>query len=120
MEEQRKSKKFRIKLPKRRRERYVFTDKKHPEKGVLSTAFGSLSVFTIAYAVYLSFMNGGQAEVRYAAAVLFCIFYSIAGLILGIISRMERDIFTFFPNLGIVLNVLSLVFMGVLLFLAFI
>ena len=100
MEEQRKEKKFRIRLPRRRRERYVFTDKKHPEKGVLSAALGLLSVCTIAYSIYLSFENGGQAEVKYAAAVLFCIVYSVAGLILGIISRTERDIFTFFPKIA--------------------
>ena len=119
MENPFKNKKFNIRLPKRRRERYVFTDKKHPEKGVMSAALGALSLFTVFYSVYLSFLNGGQAQTRYAAAVIFGMIYSIAGLVLGIISRMERDIFLLFPNLGIVLNSLALIAMGTLLFLAF-
>ncbi len=119
MEESRKRKKFRIKLPVRRRDRYVFTDKKHPEKGVFSAALGLISLVTIIYAVVLSFKNGGQAQAKSAVAVLICIIYAIVGLVLGIMSRMERDIFRFFPHLGIILNSISLLFMGVLLFLAF-
>ncbi len=119
MEEQRKKRKFKIKLFKRRRERYVFTDKKHPEKGIMSFVLGVISVCTIALAVYFSYKNGGQALARYAMAVLFCLFYSLAGLILGIISRFERDIFKLFPNLGIALNALSLIAIGILLYLAF-
>ena len=119
LEESGKKRKLNIRLLKRRRERYVFTDKKHPEKGVMSAALGALSIFTIFYSIYLSFLGGGQAQTRYAVAVLFCLVYSVAGLILGIISRMERDIFLLFPNLGIALNILSLIGMGTLFILAF-
>ncbi len=97
----------------------MFTDKKHPEKGVMSTALGALSIFSIIYSIYLSFLNGGQAEAKYAAAVIFCLIYSVAGLVLGIMSRMERDIFLLFPNLGIILNILALLGIGTLLILAF-
>ena len=116
MEERKKRRKFNIKLPSPRHGRYVFTDKKHPEKGIFSTALGALSVATIVYAVLLSFRNGGEAQAKYGVAVLICTIYSVAGLILGIMSRMERDIFKLFPNLGIILNVLSLIWVGWLLY----
>ena len=116
MEERKKRKKFNIKLPSPRRGRYVFTDKKHPEKGIFSTVLGALSVATIVYAVLLSFRNGGEAQAKYGVAVLICTIYSVAGLVLGIMSRMERDIFKLFPNLGIILNVLSLIWVGLLLY----
>ncbi|SDB40738.1 DUF6142 family protein [Butyrivibrio sp. INlla16] len=116
MEERKKRRKLNIKLPSFGRGRYVFTDKKHPEKGVLSAALGLISVATIVYAVILSYRNGGQAEAKYAVAVMFCLVYSIAGLVLGIMSRMERDIFKLFPNLGIILNVLALIWVGLLLY----
>ena len=116
MEERKKRKKFNIKLPSPRRGRYVFTDKKHPEKGIFSTVLGVLSVATIVYAVLLSFKNGGEAQAKYGVAVLICTIYSVAGLVLGIMSRMERDIFKLFPNLGIILNVLSLIWVGLLLY----
>ena len=119
VEEKKKRKKLNMKLLKRR-ERYVFTDKKHPERGIMSTVLGALSVFTIIYAVYLSFLNGGQALDKYAVAVLLCVIYSISGIVLGIMSEMERDIFKLFPNLGIVLNVVALIGIGTLLALAFV
>ncbi len=119
MEERKKRKKFNIKLPVRSRGRYVFTDKKHPEKGVLSSALGVISVATIIYAVYLSYRNGGQAEAKYAVAVMFCLLYSITGLVLGILARMERDIFKLFPNVGIILNVISIIWVGLLLYFSF-
>ena len=105
-----------IKLPSRGHGRYVFTDKKHPEKGVFSAGLGLISIVTIVYAVFLSYKNGGQAEARYGVAVLICMLYSVAGLVLGIMSRMEKDIFRLFPNLGIILNVLSLIWVGLLLY----
>ena len=116
MEERRKRRKLNIKLPVRGHGRYVFTDKKHPEKGVLSAALGLISVVSICLAVFKSYENGGQAEPRYGVAVMFCLLYSIAGLVLGIMSRMEKDIFRLFPNLGIILNVLSLIWVGLLLY----
>lgn len=119
MEERKKRRKLNLRFPVRGHERYVFTDKKHPEKGILSSVLGLISVSTIAYAVYLSYRNGGQAEARYAVAVMICLVYSIAGLVLGILSRMEKDIFRLFPTLGIVLNVLSLIWVGLLLYFSF-
>ncbi|WP_026660838.1 DUF6142 family protein [Butyrivibrio sp. AC2005] len=119
MEERKKRRKLNIKFPGRGHGRYVFTDKKHPEKGVLSAALGLISVVTIIYAVFLSYKNGGEAEGKYAVAVMICLVYSIAGLVLGIMSRMEKDIFRLFPTLGIILNVLSLIWVGLLLYFSF-
>lgn len=116
MEERKKRRKLNMRLRVRTHGRYVFTDKKHPEKGILSSILGLISVVTIIYAVFLSYENGGQAEARYGVAVMICMLYSIAGLVLGIMARMERDIFKLFPNVGIILNVLSLIWVGVLLY----
>ena len=119
MEERKKKRKFNIKLSKLRRERYVFTDKKHPEKGIMSIVLGAISVCTIACAIFFSYKNAGQAKPSYGAAVFLCVIYSLAGLVLGIMSRLERDIFKLFPNAGIILNSLSLIGMGILFYLAF-
>ncbi len=93
----------------------MFTDNRHPEKGVMSTILGCISVGTLFTAVLLTYKNGGQAQVRYAAAALVAAVFSVVGIILGIMSRFERDIFKLFPNLGIVLNLISIIFViGVL------
>lgn len=110
---------IRIKLKKLdpARDRYMFTDNRHPEKGIMSAVLGALSVFTLTLSVLLSYRNGGQALVQYAAAAFVAAIFSCLGLILGIMSRFERDIFKLFPNLGIILNLLSVLFIIFLLIL---
>jgi hypothetical protein len=92
------------------RDRYMFTDNRHPEKGIMSTVLGVLSVTALALSVYFSYVNGGQAIMRYAAAAFVAAIFSCIGLVLGIMSRFEKDIFKLFPNLGIVLNLIAFIF----------
>ncbi len=88
----------------------MFTDNRHPEKGVMSAILGCISVTALIAAVVFTYNDGGQAQLRYAAAAMVAAIFSVAGLVLGIMSRMEKDIFKLFPNLGIVLNTLSIAF----------
>ena len=91
------------------RDRYMFTDNRHPEKGVMSAILGCISVVTLGCAVFFTYRDGGQAQVKYAAAAMLAAVFSVAGFILGIQSRFERDIFKLFPNIGIILNSLAIV-----------
>ena len=92
------------------RDRYMFTDNRHPEKGVMSAILGCISVVTLGCAVFFTYRDGGQAQVKYAAAAMLAAVFSVVGIVLGIQSRFERDIFKLFPNLGIILNSLSIIF----------
>ena len=112
--------KIRIKKFEPVRDRYMFTDNRHPEKGVMSSILGCISVGANIAAVVFTYNDGGQAQLRYAAAVMVAACFSVAGIILGIMSRFERDIFKLFPNLGIILNSLSLGFIIFILILGFI
>ncbi|MBP3279943.1 MAG: hypothetical protein J6M44_13390 [Butyrivibrio sp.] len=103
-------KKIRIKKLEPVRDRYMFTDNRHPEKGVMSAILGCISVTALIAAVVFTYNDGGQAQLRYAAAAMVAAIFSVVGLVLGIMSRMEKDIFKLFPNLGIVLNTLSIAF----------
>ena len=111
--------KFRIKKFEPVRDRYMFTDNRHPEKGVMSTILGCISVTALAFAVAFTYRDGGQAQIRYAAAALVAAIFSVVGFVLGIMSRFERDIFKLFPNMGIALNLLSIMFVVFLLVLSF-
>ena len=92
------------------KERYVFSDYRHPEKGIMSAILGCLSVGTFTAAVLFTFRDGGQAQVKYAAAAIVAAIFSVAGLVLGIVSSTEKNIFRLFPNLGIVLNAIGVIF----------
>ena len=97
------------------RDRYMFTDNRHPETGVMSAILGCISVVTLGCAVFFTYRDGGQAQVKYAAAAMLAAVFSVVGIVLGIQSRFERDIFKLFPNLGIFLNSLSIIFVIVIL-----
>ncbi len=51
---------------------------------------------------------------KLGAAAFFALLISIGGLTMGIISRREKDVFYFFPDLGIVLNVISFMVLSAL------
>jgi hypothetical protein len=90
--------------------KYMFTDNRHPERGIMSTILGVISVTALVLAVLFTFREGGEASLKYAAAAFVAAIFSVVGLFLGIKSRFERDIFKLFPNLGIALNLLSIIF----------
>lgn len=101
------------------RDRFMFTDNRHPEKGILSAVLGCISVTTYILAVVFTYNNGGQALMQYAAAAFVAAIFSVAGLVLGIMSRFEKDIFKLFPNIGIILNSLAVIFVVFLIVLNF-
>ena len=102
------------------RDRYMFTDNRHPEKGIMSAVLGLISVAALSASVFFTFRDGGLASMRYAAAAFVAAIFSVVGLILGIASRFERDIFKFFPVTGIILNSLAVIFVITLLVLGFV
>ena len=105
-------KKFKLHIKKMEpvRDRYMFTDNRHPEKGVMSAILGCISVTAMTLAVVFTYNDGGQAKLQYAAAVLLAAIFSVVGLMLGIMSRFEKDIFKIFPNIGIILNSMAVIF----------
>ena len=92
-----------------RRERYIFTDKKHPEKGIFSSAMGLIALSGIALAVKFSFDRGGEAIANYAVAVLLSFVIALCGLVFGVIAHRQKDVFYLFPNFGIFFNVTALI-----------
>ena len=120
MSKKKKKHLFKIKPLEPVRDRFTFTDNRHPEKGILSAVLGCISVTTYILAVVFTYKNGGQALMQYAAAAFVAAIFSVVGLVLGIMSRFEKDIFKFFPNVGIILNTLAVIFVAFVIVLNFI
>ena len=53
---------------------------------------------------------------KYGAAVLFALLFALAGLVLGILSRMVQDRFYVFSYVGMTLNGLALLSIGFILY----
>ena len=96
--------------------RYKFTNKKHPEKGIMSAILGVISLVSVGVAVYQTFLARGQASTNMGVAGLMITVFSAIGLVLGYLAKKEHDKFMFFPYLGMVLNVMALGCISVILY----
>ena len=95
------------------RRHYIFTDKRESKKGILSAMLGAMSLISVFLTVYFTWQNHGTAYVRYGVVTLLCLIFSVAGLVIGIMAKLEEDKFYLFAWIGIVLNALTLLGIGV-------
>lgn len=96
--------------------KYIFTNKKESKKGIMSAVLGTIALVSLFFAVYETFRNQGQALVKYGVAVLFALLFALAGIVLGIMSKMEEDRFYLFSYLGILLNLLAIAGIGFIIY----
>ena len=95
---------------------YMFTNKEHTQKGIMSTILGVISLATLGYAVFMSYRSAGEVPVQYGAAAMLVMIYAFVGIGLGLVSKTERDKFYLFTYVGIFLNVLALAMVIVILY----
>lgn len=95
---------------------FMFTNKEHTRKGIMATILGVISLVTLAYMVVMSYQRAGEVPLQYGAAALLSMVFAFVGIVLGVISKSERDKFYFFSYLGIGLNVLVLAVLSVILY----
>jgi hypothetical protein len=99
--------------------RYIFTDNVHPPRGIMSFILGIISMITMIICIKGAFDAGGAAGEKLGAAAFLAFVYSITGLVLGILARRQRNIFRFFPNLGIFICTLNILAMTTMVILGF-
>ena len=80
----------------------------------MATILGVISNASLGIVIYLSYLSGGNAPISYGLTGLLAMLFSMVGLILGVLTVREKDIFKLFPVLGILLNLIAL---GILAFL---
>lgn len=106
---------WRLRSP--RRGRYIFTDNKHPARGIFSFLIGLLAIGTLIASVLVTYYGGAVADGRASTASLFAMIFALIGLILGLYARKERDVYLLFPNLGIASSIFALLSVAGLLYL---
>ncbi len=95
---------------------FMFTSKEHSQKGIMATILGVLSLVSLVYIILDSYTNAGQVPLQYGAVAFLTMIFAFVGIILGVLSKSDRDKFYFFSYLGIVLNVLVLAVLSVILY----
>lgn len=96
---------------------YIFTNRSHPVRGMMSSILGSVALASFLVAIYFTFQNDGVSLLRYGAVGLLATLFGLAGFVLGILSRMERDRYHLFSYLGLFLNTMVLALAGFILYL---
>lgn len=92
-----------------KRRNYIFTNKKHSQRAVMSAILGLISNVSMGIVIYLTYLNGGNAPISYGLTGLLAAIFSVVGLILGILTVQEKERFKLFPVLGIVWNLMALI-----------
>ncbi len=95
---------------------FMFTNKEHTLKGIMATILGMISIASLGYIIVNSYRNDGQVPLQYGAVAFLTMLFAFAGIVLGVLSKSERDKFYFFSYLGIVLNVVVLAALSVILY----
>lgn len=87
---------------------YIFTNKKHSERAIMSTILGTISIISLIIVIYLTYLQEGTAAGGYGVTGLLATLFSLTGLILGVLTLREKEYFRFFPWLGTILNLIAL------------
>lgn len=95
---------------------YMFTNKEHPIKGIMSTILGIISLISIFFAIYLTYENKGEALLQYGTSLFLTTIFSMVGLGLGVASKMEKDRYYLFSYTGIISNFLAVGAISLILF----
>jgi len=91
---------------------YKFTDKKQSKMGMISTIIGIIALVLICYAVHLSFLADGKGSEIIGVFGSIGMLLSIVGMILGLRSFKNDDVFYLFSWTGTIINILIVLFTG--------
>lgn len=91
-----------------KRKNYIFTNKKHSKRAVMSVVLGIISIASLCYAVYMVYQGGGETSNSYGMTGLLATIYSLVGFVLGILTVRDKDYYRFLPWTGLLLNLLAL------------
>lgn len=92
----------------KKKKNYIFTNKKNPPRAIMSTILGVISIATIVLVIVLTFHADGVAKRQYGTSVLLALIFSMVGVVIGVLSKLEKEMFYFFSYLGIILNLLAI------------
>ncbi|MBR1861166.1 MAG: hypothetical protein IJ796_04815 [Lachnospiraceae bacterium] len=91
-----------------KRQKYIFTNKKHPLIAIMSTILGGISVLSYVFVIVRSYMLKGDVPASFGIGAVLTLVYSVVGMILGLYSFKLKDSFHLFSVAGCVLNGIAL------------
>lgn len=74
----------------------------------MSVILGIISLAALVTVVFFSYLNGGEAAVKYGFTGVLAMVFSLVGVVLGMLTACNKGYYRFFPVLGVVLNLMAL------------
>lgn len=96
----------------KKRKGYIFTNKRQSERAIMATILGVITTLSLIAVIHLSFIQKGDTPISYGLTGFLSMIMSLTGLVLGIVTALEKNYYKLFPTLGIVLNLISLAGIG--------
>ena len=96
--------------------KYRFTSNRHSRRGMLALIFGVISIVSFFLANVITIRNTEQMAERMGGAGLFATIFGIAGMVLGLISLKEEDVFPLLPRIGFAVSLISVLLWGLLVY----
>lgn len=87
---------------------FIFTNKRHTRRGIMSTILGIIGLVSLIIAVYQTYEAKGQAGFNMGMVGFMCTLFAFIGVGLGYFGRMEQDRYGLFAYMGLILNILVL------------
>lgn len=103
-------------MGKKKKERFIFTNKENPTRGIMSTILGAISIVSIILVIVISFRNGGTISPKYGVSLFLAMIFSVVGVVLGAVAKTEKDKFYLFCYIGIALNLIALLALSMILY----
>lgn len=83
---------------------YSFAEKKHSQRGLVSTVLGGISLVIFVVLSYLAYYLDGQGGTYMGAIGLTGAVFSLIGVILGLVSFSEQNTLFLFSKIGSILS----------------
>lgn len=88
---------------------FMFSNRNHSRKGMLSTFLAVLSIITLLILSAVSSRSGGNGSMLIGGFGLSALILSFAGFFIGIQSLKEEEVYYSFPIVGTSLNTIILI-----------
>ena len=82
----------------------------------MGAVLGIISLASLGIVIFLSARQNGEVPAGYGVTGLLATVFSMIGIGLSVFGVREKNCFRFFPWLGVVVNTIVLVMMGILLY----
>ena len=101
---------------KKKQHKFIYSDKKHTEKGIFSTILAVLSFVFLMLVIISSYARRGEVGGSFGATAFLCSVFSAVGIILGAFGKSEPDKFYLFSYIGIIWNVVNMLIVSAILY----